>query len=263
MTGDYVFKIKPDGTGFVNLHYFSGGSNGAQAMGSLIYDGTFLYGMTYAGGTVLNYYSNGGGIIFKIKTDGTGFVDLLDFTGTNGVNPEGSLFSDGTFMYGTTYAGGAHTYGVIFKIMPDGTGYSNLLDFAGPPTTGSQPCGSFISVGTCLYGTTYAGSVAVGNNGAVFKYCGVAAATGIAKNSEDTEINVYPNPFNSQTTITFAQEQKNAVIKIMDVLGKEIKTINFTGKELIIEKAEIKAGTYFLHLQTEQGTAVKKIIISQ
>ena len=42
-----VFKIKTDGTGYVKLFDFSGAADGSKPLGSLVYDGTFLYGMTW------------------------------------------------------------------------------------------------------------------------------------------------------------------------------------------------------------------------
>lgn len=145
-----LFKIKPDGTGYVNLLNFDS-ANGSFPHGSLIYDGTFLYGMTDAGGT------NNMGTIFKIMPDGTGYVNLLNFIGVaNGRNPQGTLFYDGTFLYGMTAFGGTGGKGTLFKIMPDGTGFVKLLDFAGA-TNGRSPLGSLITDGTFLYGMTKAG----------------------------------------------------------------------------------------------------------
>ncbi len=157
-----IFKIMPDGTGYVKLLDFAGATNGSYPTGSLISNGTFLYGMTQQGGT------NGVGTIFKIMTDGTGYVKLSDFAGaTEGKVPSGSLISDGTFLYGMTKYGGTNNLGTIFKIMPDGTGYSNLLDFAGA-TNGRQPhYGSLISDGTFLYGMTEAGGA--NDYGTIFK----------------------------------------------------------------------------------------------
>lgn len=134
--------------------------NGSTPLGSLIFDGTFMYGMTLFGGT------NDLGIIFKIKPDGTGFSKLLDFAGsTNGSNPWGSLISVGTFLYGMTPGGGTNNKGVIFKIQPDGTGYSKLHDFIG--TDGSSPNGDLFSDGTFLYGMTSNGGA--NGYGVVFK----------------------------------------------------------------------------------------------
>ena len=169
-----VFKIKPDGTGYVKLLDFAGSSNGSIPGGSLISDGTFLYGMTYYGGT--GTCSFGCGVIFKIKPDGTGYAKLLDFAGTsNGSNPFGDLFYDGTFLYGMTVLGGINNAGVIFKIKPDGTGYVKLLDFAGT-SNGMRPYGSLISDGTFLYGMTLLGGT--NGYGVIFKYGCTATITG-------------------------------------------------------------------------------------
>lgn len=147
---------------------FTGITDGSSPLGSLISDGTFLYGMTIGGGTFNK------GTIFKIKPDGTGYSKLLDFSGTlNGSTPNGDLYSDGTFLYGMTKRGGIKDSGVIFKIMPDGTGYSKLLDFLGT-ANGSYPIGSLISDGTFLYGMTNSGGAGTclfpwGGCGVIFK----------------------------------------------------------------------------------------------
>src|SRR5882672_6043782 len=134
---------------------FVGATNGSFPQGDLTSVGTFLYGMTNTGG------ANNMGTIFRIKPDGTAYAKLLDFTGfdgsAHGSHPQGSLLSDGTFLYGMTRDGGVNGVGVIFKIMLDGTGYATLLDFAGS-TNGSLPTGSLISDGTFLYGMTTNGS---------------------------------------------------------------------------------------------------------
>jgi len=146
-----IFKIKTDGTGYIKLLDFAGASNGKFPLGSLVSDGVFMYGMTSQGGTVNN------GTIFRIKTDGTGFIKLMDFTGTaNGSVPNGTLFFNGTLLFGMTSTGGTYNHGTIFKIQTDGTGYIKLLDFDNA-TNGGDPVGSFVSDGTYLYGVTNTG----------------------------------------------------------------------------------------------------------
>ena len=158
-----IFKIKPDGTGYSNLLNFVGTANGSTPWGSLIFDGTFLYGMTRYGGT------NNNGTIFKIMSDGTGYTKLLDFSGTtNGKYPYGSLISDGSFLYGMTYTGGTNNDGTIFKIKTDGTGYTNLLDFS-IAINGRYPCGSLISDGVFLYGMVRDGDGIATGMGSIFK----------------------------------------------------------------------------------------------
>lgn len=85
--------------------------------------------------------------------------------------------------------------------------------------------------------------------------------TGMTEINNAIGINIYPNPFTFQTTITFIEEQNNCIIKMMDVLSNEIQTINFTGKQVIIEKGEMSTGIYFLNIKTEKGTLSKKLIV--
>jgi photosystem II stability/assembly factor-like uncharacterized protein len=100
---------------------------------------------------------------------------------------------------------------------------------------------------------------AVGFNGTILKY---TSNVGITENTMGDNMIIYPNPFSSQTTISFDTEQNNARVNIIDVLGKEIKTYNFSGKQLIIEKGEMARGIYFVKITTEnKKVATKKIII--
>lgn len=82
-------------------------------------------------------------------------------------------------------------------------------------------------------------------------------------NSDKMQVSIYPNPFTSQTTVLFNKEMKNSSIKIVDMLGKKTNEINFTGKQLIIEKGQMKAGIYFLQVVDENKNLVnRKIIIN-
>jgi uncharacterized repeat protein (TIGR03803 family) len=104
-----IFKIKNDGTAYSILHSFANTVDGKNPYGSLVSEGTFLYGMTTFGGT------NDEGTIFKIKHDGTGYSKLQDLSSTSSFRPSGSLISDGTFLYGMSSEGGIYNKGTIFK----------------------------------------------------------------------------------------------------------------------------------------------------
>ena len=69
-----IFKIKSDGTNYSRLFDFSSSNGSNPWLGSLISDGTFLYGMTFSGG--VNTYD---GVIFKIKPDGTNIQGCMIF----------------------------------------------------------------------------------------------------------------------------------------------------------------------------------------
>lgn len=84
---------------------------------------------------------------------------------------------------------------------------------------------------------------------------------GIIEENTSSDISIFPNPFNSQTTVLFSEIQKNSFIKIIDVLGKEVRTIKFNGKQLEIEKKELSNGIYFLQILDGNKTVNKKIII--
>ncbi len=87
--------------------------------------------------------------------------------------------------------------------------------------------------------------------------------TGIEENILAENISIYPNPFIFQTTILFSEQQTNTTIKILDLIGKEIKIINFTGRQLVIEKGEMNAGVYFVQTTDEKKNITNKKIIIQ
>jgi len=244
-----LFKIKPDGTGYVKLLDFSGAINGKWPYGSLIYDGTFLYGMTETGGT------NNLGCVFKIMSNGSGYLKLLDFTGiANGSRPRGSLFYDGTFLYGMTRDGGANNNGIIFKIMPNGGGYVDLFDFAGT-SNGSQPYGSLISDGTCLYGMT--SQISIGSSGTVFKLAGAVGIKQVTSNYE--QIKIYPNPTSDQFYIE-ANATDNLNVDLYDVNGRHVFSTSVSDKENI-NVAALENGIYTLTIKSIDRVTNKKLVI--
>lgn len=83
------------------------------------------------------------------------------------------------------------------------------------------------------------------------------------KNDKASHFTIYPNPFTSQTTIDFVEEQVQTSVKIIDILGKEIKVIDFTGKQLIIEREDMQAGVYFVHIMNKNKHLVSRKIVIQ
>jgi uncharacterized repeat protein (TIGR03803 family) len=190
-----VFKVNADGSGFTNLHSFTG-SDGANPMAGLILSGHTLYGTTYGGGDW------GGGTVFAVNTDGTGFTNLHDFAQppevvrcrgdtdcpygticitdptsgiqlcaqTNGAYPNAGLILANNTLYGTTSAGGYWTVGTVFGVNTDGSGFRILHSFDNPFSTvnsdGASPYGGLVLSGNTLYGTARVGGSA--GNGTVF-----------------------------------------------------------------------------------------------
>ena len=158
-----VFRINTDGTGFTNLHSFTGVRGGDTPSASLVLSNNTLYG-TASGVGLSNSGTNG--TVFKVNVDGTGFATLHNFTGSafDGNWPNGALTLWGDTLYGTTVLGGLSGYGTLFKINIDGTGYTNVHSFTG--RDGASPNDGLSLVGNTLYGTTSAG---ISGGGALFK----------------------------------------------------------------------------------------------
>ncbi len=90
----------------------------------------------------------------------------------------------------------------------------------------------------------------------------VRLTTGIEENAFAKQVSVFPNPLKSQTTISFSEAVQNATIQIRDLLGSEVKTIHFTGKQYILEKEEMNAGIYFVQITDEKKNSIlKKVIV--
>lgn len=92
--------------------------------------------------------------------------------------------------------------------------------------------------------------------------CVNVTSTGIFENNLFS-VFIAPNPFTNQTLITFSKEQKNTLIKIIDMFGKEINSINFTGKQLTIEREAMSNGIYFLQITDRERNVVNKKIVLQ
>ena len=135
-----VVPASPSSVAATNLHYFTGGADGAFPYAALIQgrDGS-LYGTASGGGASFQ------GTIFGVTTAGV-MTTLYSFpyATTSGSTPYGSLVqnTNGTF-FGTTLSGGANADGTVFSMTTSGkVGTVTLLySFAGA-SDGSQPLGT-------------------------------------------------------------------------------------------------------------------------
>jgi uncharacterized repeat protein (TIGR03803 family) len=188
------------------------------------------------------------------------YTKLLDFDGTttNGSNPQGSLITDGTFMYGMTQNGGANNLGTIFKIMPDGTGYVKLFDFDG--INGKYPAYDLAYDGTFIYGTT--GQGGANNFGTLFKI--MPDGTGFVKllDFDGTSNGGYPvgTPFFDGTFLYGMTEQGGinnlgVIYKIMPDGTGFTKLLDFDGSNngSYPSNSLISDGTFLYGMTTSGG----------
>lgn len=65
---------------------------------------------------------------------------------------------------------------------------------------------------------------------------------------------IYPNPFTDETTIAFGEFQSNGWVIIYDAVGKEIYSEKFSGDKLVLQKADMPAGIYFVQAISDNRT---------
>jgi uncharacterized repeat protein (TIGR03803 family) len=163
-----VFALNTNGSGFTNLHSFTGTNDGASPEAGLLLSGPFLYGTTLAGGL------SGDGTVFGVKTNGAGFTNLYSFTnGSDGSEPYDDLVILGNTLYGTVSAGCESTNGGVFALNTSGGDFTNVYSFSALPgvetgtnADGAVPFGGLVLSGDTLYGTAQFGGGS--ENGTVF-----------------------------------------------------------------------------------------------
>ncbi|NVO03231.1 MAG: M6 family metalloprotease domain-containing protein [Bacteroidetes bacterium] len=78
--------------------------------------------------------------------------------------------------------------------------------------------------------------------------------TEVAETNTDNQFLLYPNPFNNYCTLVSSLPLKNANISIYDILGKEVRHYeNLSGKEITIQKEDLKSGMYFFKIADKSG----------
>jgi uncharacterized repeat protein (TIGR03803 family) len=156
-----VFELSPQGDGTWTesvLHMFTGGSDGAFPLASLIFDQTgSLYGSTYGGGT------HNAGTVFELTPSASGWTEavLFSFTGgRDGKNPQAALISDTLGnLYSTTEFGGVYHLGTVFELTPSNSGWTeSVLHSLAGQKDGLHPLsGLTLDQSGNLYGATYGG----------------------------------------------------------------------------------------------------------
>jgi len=126
-----VFELSPNEQGGYDetlLYEFTGGSDGANPNGGLVFDGRGnLYGATYGGGAY------GYGTVFELSPNGMNWEETVIYsfggTGGDGNNPStaGVVFDTHGNLYGTTSVGGGSGDGTVFELSPSGGGWTETI----------------------------------------------------------------------------------------------------------------------------------------
>lgn len=75
------------------------------------------------------------------------------------------------------------------------------------------------------------------------------------------KFNIYPNPTTNVVNITNAENMVVEQVTVYDVTGKQLSTQSYNNEtEVQLNVENLASGTYMLHVETAQGTAVKKLV---
>lgn len=74
---------------------------------------------------------------------------------------------------------------------------------------------------------------------------------------------ISPNPLSTSTTIKVSNSNGSIQLKVYDVLGKLVKTLNTNTNEIVLQKDNLKTGVYMLNIYSEDGSFqdTKKLIV--
>src|SRR5690606_31477361 len=82
-----------------------------------------------------------------------------------------------------------------------------------------------------------------------------------AKSVLAQNFNLYPNPATNMVHITNTENMLVNKIEVYDTTGKLITTESYNNEtEIQLNVEHLASGTYMLHLQTNEGTAVRKLV---
>lgn len=88
--------------------------------------------------------------------------------------------------------------------------------------------------------------------------------TGIAEFQNTMEFSINPNPFNQYATLKSSSDLSGCEVSIYSTSGILQKKYSYlSGQEVVINRDNLKAGLYFLHIHDDTGVrAVRKILIT-
>ena len=243
-----VFKLNPDGTGFIVLKNLDSSTTGANPIGEMIQgtDGV-LYGTAYLGGI------SGDGTVFKLNPDGSDFAVLHHFNpSTISIKPYANLMqgADGN-LYGTTrYGGDDNSDGTVFRIVlncsPDVTPPDTIIT-SGPSGIVASAAATFAFTGsddvTLPAGLTFEASL----DGAAFtpatsplNYTGLlAGAHTFAVRAIDASGKTDPTPATRTWTVGIETTPPDTTITAGPggVVANAAATFTFTGSDNITPPA--------------------------
>ena len=157
--GGMIYKLRKDGTGYVEVYAFPHFRNEAGPSECVVEgpDGA-LYGATLRGG------AHDYGFVFRVNKDGTGFAELLSFPPRGFFDGQQVMVGSDGVLYGITIDGGTVNQGTLFRVNRDGGHPRILHNFMNRNRDGGAPHDVIIEGRDgAIYGTTqWGGELSLG-----------------------------------------------------------------------------------------------------
>lgn len=87
------------------------------------------------------------------------------------------------------------------------------------------------------------------------------STAGIDDNEFIKGVTVYPNPSNGFITIHFSKEVNNSFFILNDISGRQVMIGELNSQKTRLDFSSFLTGLYFIEVVTDQGKAIKKVII--
>ncbi|ESU24820.1 hypothetical protein FEDK69T_03730 [Flavobacterium enshiense DK69] len=193
------------------------------------------------------------------------FMDTRQVIGAAYVNNNGTLGNYGIPLGGTNPVLQNNTWYRMGFSFNKTTGQ---IKFKGPGFNG-QLTGAAIGVDpnevdfimNTTAGNTVAGVCLLDNYSVKATNTDTLLGTEAFTSVESSKLSVYPNPVNDIVTISNAENLQINKVAVTDVNGRTVKTLEFGGvTETQINVSDLNSGIYFMSIDTNEGTATKKII---
>ncbi len=225
-----LFEFDPISSTVTTKVDFDGANKGSGPRAALLESTNHkLYGMTWSGGT------NDLGTLFEFDPSNSTFTKKLDFDGSKGSKPFGSLMeSNNAKLYGMTSTGGTNDLGVLFEYTPATSTYSKKLDFTG--ANGASPWRGALTF--------------VGSKNTI---------TGLAETKTST-ISVSPNPAKDWLTVSLPDEPGYKTVTIYQLDGKVRNKIETTEREAKFAINDYVLGLYIIKVTFRDSNQVIRFV---
>ena len=256
---DYLFyqdeiKVSYNGTIITSIY-----NSLLNTFASLVVDNNLRTRLLIPGKIQAEDFNNQSGLETENTTD-TGAGQNIGYTDAGDYAEYLIYISDsGNYNLNTRTAAQSNTGKIEFELINNqGTQSLSIIDL---PITGGWQSWQTTSTQTVLNTGIYTLKMKVLKSGFNLNWFDFEFVSSLSvADLKNNTISIYPNPVSDQFQINLNNQQKILNLKILDVNGRIVKKIKSNLSRNTYQLSNLKAGIYFLLLETDKGRLEKKII---